>query len=137
MFICQINKKPIFYIIKTEKKITHNIKMDKQQNLTDIFRRNLRFYRKKRKLSQEKLSELLDKNMNYINIIESGKSSPPLEMIEKISQILEIKPATLLEEKGCPENIILFDKDTFINSIVQEINSSIKKDFEIIISKKI
>ena len=111
--------------------------MDKQQNLTDIFRRNLRFYRKKRKLSQEKLSELLDKNMNYINIIESGKSSPPLEMIEKISQILEIKPATLLEEKGCPENIILFDKDTFINSIVQEINSSIKKDLEIIISKKI
>ena len=111
--------------------------MNSQQSLTDTFRRNLRFYRRKKGFSQEKLSELLDKNMNYINIIESGKSTPPLEMIEKIAYVLEIQPTTLFEEQSCPENLILFDKDAFDCSIVDELHSCIRKDIENVIAKKI
>ena len=58
--------------------------------LETVFRDNLRFYRQKSKLSQEKLSALLDKNINYINMIESGKSLPPITMIEEISKILNL-----------------------------------------------
>ena len=63
-----------------------------QPSIENVFRENLRFYRLKAKLSQEKLSGLLDKNINYINMIEGGKSIPPLSMIEQIAEILHVEP---------------------------------------------
>ena len=67
-----------------------------KQSLETVFRDNLRFYRLRAKLSQEKLSGLLDKNINYINMIEGGKSIPPLSVIEQIADILHIEPHCLL-----------------------------------------
>lgn len=68
--------------------------------LESVFRKNLRFYRKNAKLSQEKLSALIDKNINYINMIESGKSLPSIGMIEKIAEILQIEPYCLFKTDG-------------------------------------
>lgn len=66
-------------------------------SLETVFRDNLRFYRLRAKLSQERLSALLDKNINYINMIEGGKSIPPLSVIEQISQLLHVEPHCFLE----------------------------------------
>ena len=66
-------------------------------SLEEIFRTNLRFYRQRAKLSQEKLSAKLDKNINYINMIEGKKSIPPLSMIEQIASILKIPSYYLLK----------------------------------------
>jgi len=82
-----------------------------KKSLEKIFQENLRFYRQQKKLSQEKLSTLLDKNINYINIIESGKSFPPLAMIEKISDTLSIEPYLLF--MNIDKNNI-FNKVSFI-----------------------
>lgn len=68
-------------------------------SLETVFRDNLKFYRRRAKLSQERLSVLLDKNINYINMIESGKSIPPLSMIEQISEILQVAPHCFLESR--------------------------------------
>lgn len=81
-------------------------------SLEEIFRTNLRFYRQRAKLSQEKLSTRLDKNINYINMIEGKKSIPPLSMIEQIASVLEIPSYYLL--KPLDEEQI-FDKDKIIN----------------------
>ena len=67
-----------------------------KQSLEMVIRDNLRFYRIRSKLSQEKLSALLDKNINYINMIEGGKSIPPLSVIEQIADILHVEPHCLL-----------------------------------------
>ncbi len=79
-------------------------------SLETVFRDNLKFYRRRAKLSQERLSVLLDKNINYINMIESGKSIPPLSMIEQISEILQVAPHCFLEPR---EILVPFDKLQF------------------------
>lgn len=68
-------------------------------SLEAVFRDNLKFYRRRAKLSQERLSALLDKNINYINMIEGGKSVPPLSMIERIAEILQVEPHCFLEPR--------------------------------------
>ena len=90
--------------------------------LETIFRENLRFYRQKSKLSQEKLSALLDKNINYINMIESGKSLPPITVIEQIAEILQVEPKCFLEPIEKEE--AFFDKETLIMNTKDEIAKS-------------
>lgn len=43
------------------------------------------------------MSALVDKNINYINIIESGKSMPPISMIQKIANAIGVKPSASFE----------------------------------------
>lgn len=94
-----------------------------KQPLETIFRENLRFYRQRKKISQEKLSELLNKNINYINMIEGGKSVPPLSVIEQIANILEIEPHCLLE---LIEKSPSLDKAVFVQKAVEEISVSVR-----------
>ena len=79
-------------------------------SLETVFRDNLKFYRRRAKLSQEKLSSLLDKNINYINMIEGGKSIPPLSVIEQIAEILQVEPHCFLEPR---EEAVSFDRLRF------------------------
>lgn len=92
-----------------------------KQPLETIFRENLRFYRQRKKISQEKLSALLDKNINYINMIEGGKSVPPLSVIEQIAAILEVEPHCLLEPH---EKRSAFDKALFAQKAAELISDS-------------
>jgi len=91
--------------------------------LETIFRDNLRFYRQKSKLSQERLSALLDKNINYINMIESGKSLPPITVIEQIAKILEVEPKCFLDSLENNEKNF-FDRKAFISDVKREIAKS-------------
>lgn len=79
-------------------------------SLETVFRENLKFYRRKSRLSQEKLSTLLDKNINYINMIEGGKSIPPISVIEQIAEILRVEPHCFLQPR---ESTNQFDKLQF------------------------
>lgn len=94
-------------------------------SLEEIFRTNLRFYRQRAKLSQEKLSAKLDKNINYINMIEGKKSIPPISMIEQIASILEIPSYYLLkpleEEHVLDRNKIIDDASNLIAEQSKEI----------------
>lgn len=96
--------------------------------LRDIFIRNLRFYRKKQKLSQEKLSYAIDMSMNYINQLENKNSFPPPEIIDKIAGVLEIRPMQLFDENASPENIISSDKNDFIERLTESVHKSLKDD---------
>ena len=62
------------------------------------FIENLRFWRKKRGLSQQKLSEMVNVSPNYLNAVENGKNFPSPEVIQKISDILELMPYQLFLE---------------------------------------
>ena len=62
------------------------------------FGKKLRELRKKRGLTQEKLSELAEIDYKYLQKIE-GKNPPniKLETIEKLAKTLKVKPSELLE----------------------------------------
>ena len=62
---------------------------------------NMKKYRKKRKISQMKLAEMVDTSTSYIGEIEINSRVPSLAMVERISKALDIEPFRLfLEDEG-------------------------------------
>lgn len=64
--------------------------------LRQIFRQNVKYYRKKYRLSQEKPAELAGLSTNYIGDIERTNRKVTIDTIEKISKALNIPPVDLL-----------------------------------------
>lgn len=64
----------------------------------ELFIKNLRFYRKKRGLSQLDLSEKIEISPNYLNAVENGKNFPSPEVVQAITEILDILPYHLFLE---------------------------------------
>ena len=60
--------------------------------MRQIFRENLKHYRKAKGLSQEKLSELIGYGGTYITEIESRHKFPKPETIDIIAKKLEVEP---------------------------------------------
>ena len=58
---------------------------------SEIFRNNLRFYRNKQGLTQEKLSEICDISTDYLSQIERGKRTPSFKRMELIAKSLNIE----------------------------------------------
>lgn len=66
--------------------------------MTDIKKllgKNIRAYRLKNGLTQEKLAEMANTATNYLGLIECGKKFPSAEMIEKVALALQIDPSNL------------------------------------------
>jgi len=63
--------------------------------LKDVFVKNLKKYRKEKKVSQMALAELCGTSTSYIGQIEIGNRFPSIDMIEKIAEALQIKPYLL------------------------------------------
>ena len=68
--------------------------------LRQIFRNNVKYYRKQfklsHKLSQEKLAELSDLSTNYIGEIERTNRKVTIDTVEKVAKGLNIDPSLLL-----------------------------------------
>ncbi len=58
--------------------------------LITVFKANLKKYRKAKSLSQMKLAEMCNTSTNYIGEIETGKKSPSMDMIQRISIALDV-----------------------------------------------
>ena len=56
----------------------------------DIFRYNLKFYRNKLNLTQEKLSEILGISCDYLSEIERGKRTPSFKRLDLIAAALDV-----------------------------------------------
>jgi len=70
-------------------------------DMMKIFAFNMKKYRKKSKISQMKLAEMLNTSTSYIGEIEINNKSPSLEMVERIAKALNIEPFRLfLDDKN-------------------------------------
>jgi transcriptional regulator with XRE-family HTH domain len=100
-----------------------------------VFIQNLRFLRNERKISQMKLSELVNITPNYLNAVENGKNFPSPEVLQRIIDVLEVLPYQLfLEHPGKPkttknnEKNILFQELTYLKQrFSQEFDKTIQK----------
>lgn len=101
--------------------------------IRDTFSGNLRKYRKKAKLTQEKLAEMCGTDFRYIGQIETGIRCPSLEYVERIAAALNIEPYLLFFNENNNQNevflkmtkeqkqklkAILFEQFTQICSII-------------------
>ena len=99
-------------------------------NLQDIFVENLKYFRKKKNLTQNELTLAIDKSYNYINGIEQKKYFPQPDVIEKIAEVLEIKPMQLFDENGCMGNTIKTNKEDFKTEIIEQLHALLKDDIK-------
>ena len=97
-------------------------------SIREIFVNNLRFYRKQKGISQEKLSYAVDKSIAYINQIENKDTWPQPEMVDKIAMALGISSSALFEESSCPENKKTVFENDYGKTLEKELLSRIEKD---------
>jgi transcriptional regulator with XRE-family HTH domain len=95
----------------------------------EIFIKNLRFFRGKRGISQLKFSELINISPNYLNAVENGKNFPSPEVIQCISDTLEILPYQLFLEYPMEE---VGKRGEFIQELVKIKQRLVKEIDEII-----
>ena len=62
----------------------------------DILAINLKYYRYKNNLLQEKFAEMLGSTLPYINQLENGRRKPTLELLDKFTGKLGITSAELI-----------------------------------------
>lgn len=60
--------------------------------------RNIKVFRKARKITQEKLAEKVGTSTNYIGTIETGKKFPSPAMIERIADSLGVDSLRLFQD---------------------------------------
>jgi len=72
-----------------------------------FFGTNLKHYRKKKRFSQEQLSEKVDISVMHLSKIERGLTFVSADLLEKLSANLDISVARLF----CTENENIYDDD--------------------------
>lgn len=67
------------------------------KDLYEKFGLNVVYYRKRKKMTQLQLAELVDVDRSHISAIELGKVGVSLDVIFKLSEVLEISPKELFD----------------------------------------
>ena len=93
--------------------------------LQELFVKNLKYYRKQKKLTQNELTLAIDMGYNYINGVEQQKYFPQPDVIEKIAAALEIKPVCLFSENILEQNLLETDGH-FIDELTEKLYAKIK-----------
>ena len=70
---------------------------DEFRELYQQFGLNVVYYRKKKRLSQTQLAELVDIHRTYVSAIELGKVSFSFYVLFKLAQFLEVPVSKLFE----------------------------------------
>lgn len=65
-------------------------------NELEIIRNNIKYYRKEKNFTQEKLSEISGISKDYLSEIERGKKIPSVRRLIKIAEAFEIEAYKLL-----------------------------------------
>ena len=86
------------------------------------FIQNLKFYRKKGGLTQEKLAEAIGMSTAYIGDMEARERFPSAETIDKIAAALGIRPAVLFDETASPEAIKSSFQKEYATTLKEELS---------------
>lgn len=82
-------------------------------NTKHTFGKNVKYYRYRKKLTQAQLSEKINVSTNHLVRIERGMHSTDFDTIDKLSEILDVRPFRLfLETKylKLPHRVDMQDK---------------------------
>ena len=101
-------------------------------SVQETFIRNLKQYRKKKGLTQTELTVEINMGLNYINGVEQGAFFPKPDVIDRIAQVLDIKPSQLFDKLSGGREILAVNTDSMIEKItdrlIQKMRPSIHDD---------
>lgn len=66
-------------------------------SLVEVFARNLKAARTRKKLSQTNLAARAGVTVSYVSMLERAQRSPPLETVEHFGRALGVPPVSLLQ----------------------------------------
>lgn len=61
--------------------------------------RNVKRLRLEKDMSQEELADRADMNRNYVGMIERCENAATVDMLEKLADALDVKPAEFFQEE--------------------------------------
>ena len=99
-------------------------------SIRHTFIQNLKYYRKQRGLTQERLAEAVGMSTSYIGDMEARERFPSPETIDKIAEALSIRPSVLFDEFGSPEVINSTFRKIYGTSLKEELSTRILKDID-------
>lgn len=76
-------------------------------NLKDLLKFNIKYYRYVNNYSQEKLAELCGLSSRYITDIERGLHCPTIDKLELIAKSLNLEPFELFQNPTRDESIVV------------------------------
>ena len=65
---------------------------DTRMKLNEVFGNNVKYFRFRKKYTQEKVAELTDMSVTYISQLELGHHTPSFERLEVLSKVLGVEP---------------------------------------------
>ena len=82
-----------------------------------VFAWNMKKYRKKRGLTQEKLAEILGTATSYIGEIEINTGNPSMDMVERIAKALNIEPFRLFVDDNDRKSSEPYISDNYLEGL--------------------
>ena len=76
--------------------------MKETSQLREKFGDRIRILRGERRLTQEKLAELAGISVDFLSLVERGKSSPSFENLAELADVLGVSVAQLFTFEGEP-----------------------------------
>jgi transcriptional regulator with XRE-family HTH domain len=92
-------------------------------DIKEILAANLKENRRKKGLTQEKLSERADMSLQYLAMLELARKFPSGEMLERLANALDIEAHQLFSVPPTPEEALERLHQTIVANIKQEITS--------------
>ncbi|MDR2552156.1 MAG: helix-turn-helix domain-containing protein [Treponema sp.] len=100
------------------------------EGLREIFAHNLRKNRRKCGLSQEKLAELVEVSTHHIAMIETAKSFPAADLLERLADVLNIEIHELFLASHASESELERLRRTLVIDVRQTVDEAVGKAFE-------
>ena len=101
---------------------------EKKLGIRDILALNLKENRRKRGLTQEKLSEKAGISPHYLAMIEVSRKFPTPEMLDRLAEALEIETYQLFDVSATPEGAMLHLERSIVSNIEQVVANAIEKN---------
>lgn len=101
-------------------------------SIKNLLGKRIQEIRKSKKLTQEKLAELVSLDISSISNIENGKYYPTAENLDKILKILEIEPAELFHFTHHKDNEKMIEEMIFAMKNNKELTQKMYKFYNCI-----
>jgi transcriptional regulator with XRE-family HTH domain len=98
-------------------------------DIKEILAANLKEYRRKRGLPQEKLAEQADMSLQYLALLELARKFPSGEMLERLATALDVETHQLVEVSATPEDALEPLRQSIVTDIKQVVREAVKKSF--------
>ncbi|EMN82274.1 DNA-binding helix-turn-helix protein [Leptospira interrogans serovar Grippotyphosa str. UI 12764] len=107
----------------------------------DALAKNLKLFRKKKNWSQTELAKNAGTTLTHINRLETGKSNPSIEIVQKIALALEVSIDDLVSGRDNSkevkfENQAFYEKIKLLDTFSEEERNAVNVVIDSILTKK-